>query len=313
MYFQEGGHEQSHDRFFKETMTRWENAVSFFRENLPAEIVSQADWRTLRIVKETFITQELRECFSDIVYEIRVRGTAVLIYLLFEHQSRHDCLMPLRFHHYMGGLWDLWLRQNPGECRLPAVIPVLFYHGSEKWTTGTQFQDMIAGSDLFAEYVPRFRYILRDLSVFTDADMKGIITVRVFVHVMRRIFQPDFGAHFDGMLPLFAELSRKQTGMEYLETILRYVYDVRDDMDPEETETKLIQVMDESRKEDIMTVAEKLRKEGEIRGEIRGEIKTYRQLLASGLLSKEMAEQKLAELERILKELGGQDRKETEH
>jgi len=302
-----------HDRFFKETMTRRENAVSFFREYLPADIVSQTDWRTLRIVKETFVSPELTECFSDIVYEIRVRGMAVLIYLLFEHQSRHDCLMPLRFHHYMGGLWDLWIKQNPGECKLPAVIPILFYHGREKWTTGTQFQDMIEGSDLFGEYVPKFKYILKDLSEFTDADIKGIITVRLFVHVMRRIFQPDFGKHFDRMLPLFAELSQKQTGMEYLETVLRYVYDVRDDMDPEETETKLIQVMDESRKEDIMTVAERLRREGEIRGEIRGKIETYKELLSSGFLSKEMVDQKLAELERKLKETYRQGRPETVH
>lgn len=298
-----------HDRFFKETMTRRENAVSFFREYLPAEIVAQIDWRTLRIVKETFVTPELKERFSDIVYDVRIRGTVLLIYLLFEHQSRHDCLMPLRFHHYMGGLWDLWVKQNPGECKLPGIIPILFYHGNEKWTTGTQFQDMIDGAGKISEYVPKFKYILKDLSAFNDADIKGIITVRLFVHVMRRIFLPDFGEHFDRMLPMFAELSRKETGMEYLETVLRYVYEVRDDMDPWETETKLIQMMDEARKEDIMTVAEKLRKEGEIRGEI----KTYRQLLASGFLPKKIVDQKLAELEQKLMELTGQDRKETEH
>ncbi len=203
----------------------------------------------------------------------------------------------------------LWVKQNPGECRLPGIVPVLFYHGSERWTTGTQFQDMIDGAERISEYVPRFRYMLRDLSAFTDADIKGIITLRIFVHVMRRIFLPDFGDHFDRMLPLSAQLSRKTTGMEYLETVLRYVYEVRDDIDPEETETKLIQVMDEDRREVIMTVAERLRKEGEVRGEI----KTYRQLLASGLFSKEMVEQKLAELEQKLMELAEKGGKETEH
>jgi hypothetical protein len=54
-----------------------------------------------------------------------------------------------------------------------------------------------------------------------------------------------------------------------------------------------------------MTVAERLRKEGEIRGEIRGEIKTYEELLAGGLLSKEMVNQKLAKLNRKLKKMTG--------
>ena len=81
---------------------------------------------------------------------------------------------------------------------------------------------------------------------------------------MKWIFHPNFEKHFDKLLFLFAELSKKQTGMEYIETVLRYMYDVRDDIDPEETEAKLIRVMDEDKKEFIMTVAERLRKEGDI-------------------------------------------------
>jgi len=121
---------------------------------------------------------------------------------------------------------------------------------------------------------------------------------------MKWISHPDFEKHFDKSLSLFAELSEKQTGMEYIETVLRYMYDVRDDIDPEETETKLIRVMDEDKKEVIMTVAENLRKEGEIRGEI----KTYKELLARGILTKDMASQKLAELNQKLKEMLTQER-----
>jgi hypothetical protein len=62
-----------------------------------------------------------------------------------------------------------------------------------------------------------------------------------------------------------------------------------------------------------MTVAERLRKEGEVRGEIRGEIKTYKALLASGLLSKEMVEQKLAELNQKLEKVKADSNSETEH
>jgi len=62
-----------------------------------------------------------------------------------------------------------------------------------------------------------------------------------------------------------------------------------------------------------MTVAERLRKEGESRGEIRGKIEVYKELMTSGLLSKEIAEQKIAELERKLKEVTGQSRSDTEH
>ena len=122
-----------HDRFCKETLTRKENAASFFREYLPEDVAGRADWRTLTIVKETFVSPDLKERFSDILYTVRVKGLLVFLYLLFEHQSNIDALMPLRFYQYMGEIWGLFIKQNPGETRLPEIVPILFYHGKKPW------------------------------------------------------------------------------------------------------------------------------------------------------------------------------------
>lgn len=306
-----------HDKLFKETMIRRENAVSYFRNYLPKHITSQVDWRTLKIVKETFITPELKERFSDIIYEIRVKGIMIFIYFLFEHQSRPDNLMPLRFHHYMGELWELYLKQNPGKFKLPIIIPILFYHGEEKWNISIQFQDMIINPGMAQEYVPRFKYIIKDLSKFKDSEIRGNVNIRLYFTVKKYIHLPDFKKNFVKMIPLFVELSKKQTGMEYLATVLRYIYDVRDDIEPKEIEAKLINAFDEDKKEDIMTAAERLRKEGEKRGEIKGEkrgeikgkIEVYKELLANGLLPKKVAEQKIAELNKKLNEFTEQVQK----
>lgn len=296
-----------HDRFCKETLTRKENAVSFFREYLPGDVADRADWRTLKIAKETFISPELKERVSDILYTVRVKNALVFIYLLLEHQSTADNWMPLRFYHYMGAIWDLFLKQNPGATRLPEIIPILFYHGKDPWTVSPRFQGLIVEPALMPACRPRFEHVVRDLSAFSDAEIKGNISVRLFLSVMRRVFSPDFSQHLDRMLPLFAELSSKRMGMQYLETVLRYIYSVRDDIDPEETEKKLIQVIDEDKKEGVMTVAERLRREGEIRGEergeVRGKIKLCQELLANGLLPKDMVEQKIAQLNRELEKL----------
>ena len=303
----------AHDRFCKETLTRKENAASFFREYLPGGVADRADWRTLKIVKETFVSPELEERFSDILYTVRVKGLLVFLYLLFEHQSTVDSWMPLRFYHYMGGIWDLFLKQNPDETRLPEIIPILFYHGKNPWTVSSRFQDLIVEPALMPDCRPRFEHVVRDLSAFSDSEIKGNVSIRLFLSVTRRIFHPDFGEHLDRMLPLFAELSRKRTGMEYLETVLRYIYNVRDDIDLEETEAKLIQVIDADKKEGVMTVAERLRREGEIRGEIRGKIKICQEFLAGGLLSKDMVEQKIAELNRELEKLTRESATYPEH
>ena len=306
-----------HDRFCKETLTRKENAASFFREYLPEDVAGRADWRTLTIVKETFISPALKERFSDILYTVRVKGAMVFLYLLLEHQSTVDNWMPLHFYHYMGGIWDLFLKWNPKETKLPEIIPILFYHGKDPWDISPRFQDLIVEPALLPDCRPRFEHIVRDLSAFSDFEIKGNIFIRLYLSVTQRIFSPDFAGHLDRMLPLFAELSRKRTGMEYLETALRYIYNVREDIDPKETEAKLIQVIDEDKREDVMTAAEKLRKEGrkegEKRGTIYGKIVTYQELLSSGLLPKDMVEQKIAQLNRELEKLTRESATYLEH
>ena len=45
-----------------------------------------------------------------------------------------------------------------------------------------------------------------------------------------------------------------------------------------------------------MTIADELRMEGEIRGEIKGKIEMCRELMENGLIPRELAEKKIAEL-----------------
>jgi len=91
---------------------------------------------------------------------------------------------------------------------------------------------------------------------------------------------------------------------EYIETVLRYICHTSDALSWKDMETKLTQAFDEDRKGDIMTIADELRKEGEIRGELRGEIKgeikMCRELMDKGIIPRELAEQKIAELSKRL-------------
>ncbi len=49
-----------------------------------------------------------------------------------------------------------------------------------------------------------------------------------------------------------------------------------------------------------MTIADELRMEGEIKGEIKGEMKTYLELMDKGIIPKDLAEKKIAELSKRL-------------
>ncbi len=62
--------------------------------------------------------------------------------------------------------------------------------------------------------------------------------------MMGHISSPRFGEAFDRMLPLFAELSRKETGMEHIETVLRYICHTSEALSWGEMETRLVQASD---------------------------------------------------------------------
>ncbi|MDM8525776.1 Rpn family recombination-promoting nuclease/putative transposase [Desulfococcaceae bacterium HSG8] len=288
-----------HDKFVKETLTRRENAVSFFREYLPPEIVSQLDWRTLKIAKDSFIKPELEERFSDIVYEIRAKGKTVFIYLLLEHQSSADPWMALRFLRYMLELWELWRKQNPGKRKLPGIIPVLLYHGKDEWKVSVNFQDLFDEPGLTADFIPKFRYLLKDFSLTGDEEIRGKIMLRLFLMLVSKIFSPDFREEFDRIIPLITELSRQETGMKYIETALRYIFHASDAFTLTELETELEKALDEDRKGVIMTIADELRMEGEIKGEI----KAYQELLTQGLLPETVAERLKEKIAELTKEL----------
>ena len=64
-----------------------EFATHFFKEYLPENIVSQLDWRRFKVSKETFITSEFEDRFSDVIYETYIKGNPAFIYILLEHQK----------------------------------------------------------------------------------------------------------------------------------------------------------------------------------------------------------------------------------
>jgi predicted transposase/invertase (TIGR01784 family) len=68
-----------HDKFFKETFSIRENVIDFLRGTFPEEILKKLDLSTLTQDNNSYIDEELREHFSDIVYSCFCRGKELKI------------------------------------------------------------------------------------------------------------------------------------------------------------------------------------------------------------------------------------------
>ncbi len=217
-----------HDRLFKEIWSQKESAASFLQNYLPENLLSHVDLGTLEICKDSFVQKDLTEYFSDILYSVSLGNQEGYIYLLFEHKSYCDDLLAFQLFGYMQNIWTLHFKQKGEQgdkgLPLPVIVPMVIYHGAESWCMGNTFAQMFQCEDTFQEYVPNFRYILYDLSRYSDEEIKGEIVLRITLLLFKYVQQKDYDARLLRILRLLRELVGKKTGMEYIETILRYVF-----------------------------------------------------------------------------------------
>ncbi|HRF42401.1 MAG TPA: Rpn family recombination-promoting nuclease/putative transposase, partial [Saprospiraceae bacterium] len=60
-----------HDSFFKSLMHNRETALAFLEEFLPDEVKDVLDLQSLELANTTFLTDELKQYFSDIVFKLK--------------------------------------------------------------------------------------------------------------------------------------------------------------------------------------------------------------------------------------------------
>jgi hypothetical protein len=133
-------------------------------------------------INRTLIPPDLRKQESDLIFrlpyrtrregaELEASGEAgeVLIYVLLEHQSRHDRLMVLRLLLYMAQLWAEQRRQAETsnlpdtQFRLIPVIPIIFYTGEESWTTPLDLAPLMELPSELARFVPGWETLFLNL------------------------------------------------------------------------------------------------------------------------------------------------------
>jgi hypothetical protein len=126
-----------------------------------------------------------------------------------------------------------------------------------------------------ARYIPDFAFELYDLHRYSDDQIKGTIMSRVILLLFKYILTPELHHKLPEIFSLLRTLRGKETGLQYLEVVVRYLASALDEDELSLKQIKEIaeQAISKETGEYIMTLAEKLRNEGELRGEIKGEIK----------------------------------------
>ncbi len=249
-----------HDKIFKETMSDIETAKDFFRNYLPEELLKLIDLDNISVDKDSFIEKELGEYFSDILYKINLLGKESYIYFLFEHKSYNYKKISLQLLEYMIKIWNLKVKQRK---TLPIIIPIVIHHGKIKWNVGLNLSDILEEiPEELKKYIPNFEYILYDLTIFEDKDIRGHVKLRIFLEILKYIFsEEELPIKLKEIFELSEELAKEDKEEEYFEALVKYILNAQEKLDLKD----LAEIARESsieRSERIMTAGERLLNQG---------------------------------------------------
>jgi len=274
-----------HDRFFKEVLTRGNTAKQFLENYLPHDVTKLLDLDSLEYTKDTFIDKHLKEYFSDLLLKTYLKdGSRGYVYILFEHKSYQEPLTAFHLLRYMVKIWEMSLKngETPG---FPVIIPLVFYHGEKRWRAGLNLKSLFNHPENMVSFMPDFQYLLWDASGYSDEEIRGSVVLRVTLLIMKYIFREDLSGHLPGILRLMKDLSKKQTGIEYIETVLKYLVNAAptDNISYEEIKAAVNEALPNMGGEIMPTVADSLREQGIQQGILQGILQNAREAVIVNL------------------------------
>jgi hypothetical protein len=281
---------QPHDALFKSVFTDVEHAAAHLRTILPADVCARIDFATLAVVPGSFVDAALRFRHTDVLYRAAMSGKQAFIYLVHEHQSRVDPLMAFRLLRYKTRIWDDYIAAHPKTKLIPAIIAVVVYHGERGWYAATAFEDLLDLDDadraVLAAYVPRFRFILDDLTAASDATLRSRAMsafARLVLWFLKHAREPH---HILGELAPWAtvieELLRAPNGQAAFDKLIRYILEVNPEVTPGELQGLVAKTVGSDAEEAVVNAVEKLMEQGRAQGHAQG----ARQLLLKQLAAR---------------------------
>lgn len=270
-----------HDTLFHFTFRWARHSRSWFRSILSAAIVAAVDWNNLIPAPEKVHGTQLRLHVTDILFAAPMAPHPRQVFFVPEHKSYDDPNLGTQLLGYavhIGGGARL-SRDDPPAL----VIAVVLYHGDKPFRSPRPCHPHLADLDpaaatALAALQPGLGFVVDDLSVVTEAsirarDLTALATLTMLCLRFLRYCSPaDALASLQRWAAVLRAVDRDEQGppgCDAIATVGWYVLSVT-----EVTALALHEMFErilERPEETIMSTAERLRLEGEVRGEVRGE------------------------------------------
>ena len=253
-----------HDAVFKRFLRQPETATDFLTLYLPEAIRQRCDFSTLRLQSASFIDEDLRAWYSDVLWSVQTTCGTGYVYVVIEHQSSPDSHMAFRLMRYAIAAMQRHL--DAGHKTLPLVVPILFYHGVDSpypyslcWLD--EFDDPQTARQLYGSAFP-----LVDITVVSDDEIMQHRRMALLELVQKHIRERDLMVLVDNLVAL---LVKGYANDSQVETLFNYL--IQSGSAPRfEAFIREVALRVPQHKERLMTIAECLRESGRRTGHYSG-------------------------------------------
>ena len=215
-----------HDKFFRDIYGRPSNAVGFLKDFLPSSILDSLDLDTVTVRKKSYLSEEYKEHYNDLVVKTSLQGSNELafVYFLLEHKSSVHGRSALQMLRYMVEQWYELEKQGLLVGKLPPIFPILIYHGPGGWTPGLYFQDIVnLPHEDMKPYIPDFQYFLSDAVRENEENYTSSVVIQCWFIVMKYIKEPAMRDKLFDILQLLHRYLDLEAATEYIEIFLQYL------------------------------------------------------------------------------------------
>ena len=129
-------------------------------------VVELLDLDRTELQKDSFIDDELKTHYSDLLYKIPVKGTDknIFVFVLLEHKTKSEYWTMLQMLRYIVQIWRREYKAAEVEGRLadfelPPVLPIIIYHGEGGFTAPVKLGKLIRAIEGLMKYQIDFEAI----------------------------------------------------------------------------------------------------------------------------------------------------------
>jgi len=253
-----------HDRYARAMFKNKKVAREFFESHLPKKILKKINFSSLTPQPESFIVDKLRMQIADLLYSVTFDDKPGYLYVLMEHASKPDKLLPFRMLKYTTAVMDNHIQRTKDDT-LPVVYPLILYTGDKPYRHSTNIYDLFGKDKQLAREIYTRPYDLVDLTQYPDEVLKKYRWFGAVAMLMKHIRDPDVLIVLENVLELLQRLENEGEFL-YIHTSITYLFEAGEVKDKDKFISALKSGFSQIEDNEIMKIAEQFRQEGKQQG-----------------------------------------------